>query len=89
MKVFGIIINILAALAAIAGIVFVVVKYGDKITAWVKRMLGTCCCTEGECCCTEDDCCCDDACCCESEAPAEEAPVQEAAVEAEDKDFEG
>lgn len=88
MKVWNTVLKILAALAAIAGVVFVIVKYGDKIVAWVKKIackLGLCCC---------DDCC--ECCDCEDteaipaeEAPAEETPVEEGAVQAEEKDFEG
>ena len=38
MKVFNIVIKILAALAVIAGIVYVVATYGDKIVAWAKGL---------------------------------------------------
>lgn len=76
MKVFGIIMKILAALAVVAGIAYIVATYGDKIVAWTKKMLG-----KLECCCG-GDCCCGDDCCCE-EAPAE------AEVQAEEVDFEG
>lgn len=88
MKVFAVIAKVVAALAAIAGIVYIVATYGDKIVAWAKKMLG------GHCCCG----------CCEdvaedaieevpagddvAEEPAEEAPVQDETV-ASDADFEG
>lgn len=81
MKIFGTVMKILAALAAIAGVVYVVATYGDKIIAWAKKLLGKVgCCT-----------------CCEAEtvdAPAEEVSVQEVsaeedAVQAEETDFEG
>ena len=39
MKTFALIMEILAVLAAIAGVVFLVVTYGDKISAWFKKML--------------------------------------------------
>ena len=39
MKVFGIIMKIVAALAVVAGIVYIVATYGDKIVAWAKKML--------------------------------------------------
>ena len=82
-------LKILSALAAIAGIVYVVATYGDKIVAWCKKVLGSCKC--GKCECTD--------CQCEAEeaapeaAPAEEAPVEEVVVEAgepvaDEKDFE-
>ena len=34
------IISIIIAVAAIAGIVYVVAAYGDKIVAWSRRLLG-------------------------------------------------
>lgn len=93
MKVFSTVMKILAALAAIAGVVYVVATYGDKIVAWAKNLLGRCecACCDGECCCEED--------CCEptdeeadgltfEEAAAEE-PAEEAVVQAEEADFEG
>lgn len=81
MKVFSTIMKIVAALAAIAGIVYVVATYGDKIVTWARKVLRIseeyCCCE----CCGEEDCCCgEEDCCCEETAEA---------VEAEDKDFEG
>ena len=49
MKVFSIIAKIVVALAAIAGIAYVVVNYGDKIVAWFKKVFGDmCCCKEAE-----------------------------------------
>ena len=39
MKTFGIIIKIVVALAAIAGILYVIATYGDKIAAWCKKVL--------------------------------------------------
>lgn len=77
MKIFGIVVKIVAALAAIAGIAFVVVKYGDQIVAWFKKTFG------GMFCCCNGDCCCDGDCCCE-EAAEEEAPVEEIAQVAEE-----
>ncbi len=41
MKAFGLIAKIVAALAAIAGAVYVIATYGDKIVAWCKRVLPT------------------------------------------------
>ena len=35
-------LKILTALAAIAGAVFVVATYGDKIVAFAKKLLGKC-----------------------------------------------
>ena len=55
MKVFTTILKILAALAAIAGIVYVIATYGEKIVAWAKKVLGITC----QCCGCECDCDCD------------------------------
>ena len=50
MKIAATIAKILAAIAAIAGAVYLIATYGDKIVAWAKKMLGcTCCCGEEEC----------------------------------------
>ena len=90
MKTLSVILKILAALAAIAGVIYVVATYGDKIVAWAKSLLNRCgcCCGEGECCCEDGECCCGEGeCCCEA---AEEAPAAETAenvVEAEAADF--
>ena len=75
MKVFTTILKIVAALVAIAGVIYVIATYGDKLTAWAKKMLDkfSCCC-----CC---DCDCD--CCDEIDEIAEE---EVSAVE--EKDFE-
>lgn len=84
MKVVNTITKILVALAAVAGAVYVIATYGEKIVAWAKNLLNCCggCCDcdcecDGECECEEGECCCK--CECEEEAPAaEEAPVEEA-----------
>lgn len=89
MKVFNTIMKILAALAAVAGAIYLIATYGDKIVAWAKNLLNCSCCCGDECCCCDDECCCDEEdCCCEGEcecccedAPAEEAPVEEAPAE--------
>ena len=84
MKTVNIIIKIVTALAAVAGIVYVIATYGDKIVAWAKKVLGCCPCDcDCECCdcdCDCDDCECDDCecececeCCEETEEVAEEA----------------
>ena len=84
MKVINTITKILIALAAVAGAVYVIATYGEKIVAWAKNLLnccGGCCCDcdcdcDGECEC-EGECECHCCCECEEEAPAEEAPVAE------------
>lgn len=97
MKVVSAVLKVLAALAAVAGAVYVIATYGDKIVAWAKGLLGKfdfcadCECNcDGECTCEDDCACCD--CGCE-EAPAEEAEEAEAPAEEEvvaaESDFEG
>ena len=75
MKVFTTILKIVAALAAIAGVIYVIATYGDKLTAWAKKMLDkfNCCCFCG----------CDCDCCDEIDEISEE---EVSAVE--EKDFE-
>lgn len=91
MKTFGKIMKILAILAAIAGLVYVILTYRDKIVAWTKKMLGKakclCACQcecEGDCddCSCEgdcDDCHCECACCDDTDcADIAEVSAQEA-----------
>ena len=84
MNTFKTVVKILTALAAVAGAVYLIATYGDKIVAWAKQLLAKCpckCCVE-ECACEgECKCECECKCACE-EAPAEEAePAEEAPVE--------
>lgn len=66
MKIVNTIAKILLALAAVAGAVYVIATYGDKIVAWAKNLLGCCKCGE-ECTCECDsDCECECTCECES-----------------------
>lgn len=44
MKPFETALKILTALAAVAGVIFVLAAYGDKIVAWAKKMLAKCPC---------------------------------------------
>jgi hypothetical protein len=104
MKIFSAVLKILAALATIAGAVYLIATYGDKIVAWAKGLMSKCdycagceCNCDGECTCEDDCACCDCECDCEcEEAPAEEAeaaeevaaPAEEEVVAAE-SDFEG
>lgn len=58
MKALGIILKIFAALAAIAGVIYVVATYGDKIVAWARMLLDrvrNCCCSCNCGCCETDD----------------------------------
>lgn len=90
MKIFTMILKILAALAAVAGIIYVIATYGDKIVAWAKGLLGKCPCCDCECDCDDCDCECE---CVEGECECEEEPIEEVAVEeaveASETDFEG
>ena len=89
MKTLNVIIKIVAALAAVAGVVYVVATYGDKIVAWAKKLLGCCPC-DGECECCECECfeeetveeCAEES----AEEVTEEAAEEPVAAEA---DFEG
>ena len=91
-----IVLKILTALAAIAGTVYVIATYGDKIVAWAKNLLASCpCCNDtcegecececgGECTCEgEGECECGGECKCAEEVPAEEPAPEEASVEEE------
>ena len=42
MKVFYTVLKVIAALAVVAGIVYVVATYGDKIVAWAKGLIHNC-----------------------------------------------
>ena len=58
-------LKVLAALTAIAGVVYVVATYGDRIVAWAKNLVNQFGCHEfcycDDCCCDEEDCCCEEA----------------------------
>ena len=77
MKTANVIIKIVAALAAVAGVVFVIATFGDKIVAWAKKLMGCCPC-DGEC-----ECCCEDECFEEAAEETEEA-AEEVAEETEE-----
>lgn len=86
MKVFRMIMKIAAALAVVAGIVYVVVTYGDKIVAWTKKLVSKLSCL------CEVECCCDGECCCQDTPEAEDVSTEEASPAeetAEEADFEG
>lgn len=95
MKALKVIAKIVLALAAIAGIVYVVATYGDRIVAWARKLLNRCtCCCNCECDCDECDCeddCenCQCECTCDCECDCEEPDAEEGAVVAEQADFEG
>lgn len=93
MKAFKIIAKIVVALAAIAGIVYVVATYGDRIVAWARKLLnrytGCDCCCDCDCDCDEDCENCQCECACECEEECEEPAAEEGTVVAEQNDFEG
>lgn len=101
MKAAKIIAKIVVALAAVAGVVYVVATYGNQIVAWCKKLLASlpCPCCKGEeaCACAEAEAVveepAEEAAEVVEEAPAveeavEEAPAAEETVVAEDADFE-
>ena len=62
MKTVNTIVKILSALAAVAGVVYIIATYGEQITAWAKKTLASL----PKCPCCKDDTA-------EEEAPAEDA----------------
>ncbi len=84
MKVFTNIMKVLAALAAVAGVVYLLATYGDKLVSWAKGL-----CHKNECyftdACNEDDLPIQET---TEEAPAEEAAPAADADHAEESDFE-
>lgn len=101
MKTFKVIAKILVALAAVAGVVYVVATYGDKIAAWAKKLLGCKCGGNCQCVCgAEDTCDCvenssDDSGDAEATPAAENSAdeaspaIEDGAVVADEADFEG
>ena len=75
MKVWRTILSIVATLAAVAGIVYIVATYGEQIVAWCKKVIASL----PECPCGKCECECDGDCECDCECEA--APVEEVAVE--------
>ena len=95
MKTFALIMKILAVLLAVAGLVFLIATYGDKIVAWAKKVWASLPCPN----CEESEAVAEAEVAAEEvaeEIPAENAVVEEPAVEivveqgepvAEEKDF--
>ena len=92
MKVFGIIVKIVLALAAVAGIVYLAATYGDRVVAWAKGLLkGKCCCGGNcDCDCEEGECTCDE-CDCDDDDISVDLTIEVAEAEpvAAEGDFEG
>ena len=65
------VIKLLSALAAVAGVVYIIATYGEQITAWAKKVLSNL---------PKCPCCKDDA---AEEAPAEAPAAEEAPAEEE------
>ena len=84
------VLKVLTALATIAGTVYVIATYGDKIVAWAKKIMAACPCCNDTCECEcGGECKCEGECECKcegteeavEEAPAEEPVAEEAPVE--------
>lgn len=71
MKTFNAVVKVLTALAAVAGAVYVIATYGDKIVAWAKKTLASFPCPK----CEEAEV---------AEPAAEEVPAEEVAPVEED-----
>lgn len=97
MKTFNTVMKVLAALATVAGAVYLVATYGDKLVSWARKLLKSCPCRNGECCCTEEDIADEEAAveeadvvvAVDSQEETEEVSAEEAAPVAEEADFEG
>ena len=88
MKLWKTLASVVVTLAAIAGVVYVIATYGERIVAWARNLLNrfSCsCCCDCECDCEDCECDCEcDCCCCEEGEETAEEPVV-----AEQNDFEG
>lgn len=69
MKGLNVVVKVIAALAAVAGIAYLIATYGDKVVAWAKKLLNSCPCCDGTC-----------TCACTEADIAEEEPAEEAEV---------
>lgn len=86
MKVFGIVVKIVLALAAVAGIVYLAATYGDRIVAWAKKLINGKCCCGGDCACEDGECTCGECECDDEEVTVEVVEAEPVATEG---DFEG
>ena len=77
MKTLNAVVKVLAVLAAVAGAIYVIAAFGDKIVAWAKRVIGCCPWDEG----MEEEAA-PEAAEEETAAPAEEAAAAETPAEA-------
>jgi len=79
------IVKIAVAVAAVAGAIFLIATYGNRLAAWAKKLIGKKPCTcEDECTCEDGECTCECAC----EEAAEEATEEATEEAAEESDFE-
>lgn len=88
MKNTSTILKILGAIVAVAGTVYVIATYGDKIVSWAKKLLK---CSKPECECEECECeeCECEECECAEEATEEAVEETTEAPVAEETDFVG
>ena len=73
MKTAALIAKILAALAALVGVAYLIATYGEQIVAWAKKLLAACPCQ-----CDAEDCA---DCECELDCPVEEVVAEEVVAE--------
>lgn len=79
MKTFSLIAKILAAVAAVAGVIYIIATYGDKIVAWAKKLLSR---SAAPCQIAADEDFVEEAAAETEEAPAAEEAAEEAVAEA-------
>lgn len=83
MKVASIVIKVVVALAAVAGVVYLAATYGDRVVVWAKKTLSRC--KKDEVCFfnTEEEVCeCAEACQCDEACEVAEPTAAEADFEA-------
>lgn len=80
MKTLNAVVKLLAALAALAGVIYLIAVYGDRIVAWAKKLLGCCPWDEGEEAPAEEETPAEET--LAEEVPAEEVPAEEIPAEA-------
>ncbi len=85
MKTFTTILKVLAVLLAIAGIIYVIATYGDKIVAFAKKLLHK----NSGCECEDCECNEDGECCCDCDCDSCDCGECDDASDINDTDFEG
>lgn len=79
------VLKVLAALAAVAGVIYIIATFGDKIVAWAKKLLPTC---EVEVVADAEEAPVEEEEPADDDTPVEEVIVEEATPVAEEADFE-